>query len=56
MPFRYLLSGGVSMRSLMPGWMFGFWRGLEATLGPWHHHLAMFARIVLQRTEAVSKV
>jgi hypothetical protein len=32
MPFRYLVSGGVSMRSFMPGWSFSFWRGLENML------------------------
>jgi SAM-dependent methyltransferase len=52
MPFRYLLSGGVSLRSLMPGWMFGVCRGLERTLEPWMHRLAMFATIVLRRTNA----
>jgi len=35
MPFRYLVSGGVSMRSLMPGWTFGFWRWLETFLHPY---------------------
>ena len=35
MPFRYLLSGGVSLRSLMPGWTFGAWRGIERALDPW---------------------
>ncbi len=49
MPFRYLLSGGVSLRSLMPGWSFGLWRGVEMLLDPWMDQLAMFARIVLVR-------
>lgn len=49
MPFRYLLSGGVSLRSLMFGWTFGFWRGLENVFRPWMPHLAMFAKIVLVR-------
>lgn len=49
MPFRYLLSGGVSLRSLMPGWCFGLWRAAEALLQPWMGHLAMFACIVLVR-------
>ena len=49
MPFRYLLSGGVSMRSLMPGWTFGFWRRLENLLTPWMDHWAMFALITLRR-------
>jgi len=51
MPFRYLVSGGVSMRSLMPGWTFGFWRFLERLLRPWMGSLAMFSRIVLVRTD-----
>ena len=54
MPFRYLVSGGVSMRSLMPGWTFGFWRWLETFLRPWMGSLAMFARIVLVRTGVMS--
>jgi SAM-dependent methyltransferase len=50
MPFLYLLSGGVSMRSLMPGFTFSFWRGVESLLSPWNDHLAMFAQIDLLRT------
>lgn len=49
MPFRYLVSGGVSMRSLMPGWSFGCWRGLENILRPLMAELGMFAHIVLQK-------
>lgn len=49
MPVRYLLSGGVSLRSLMPGFTFGFWRGLEWILDPWRDSLAMFAQITLLR-------
>lgn len=49
MPFRYLVSGGVSMRSLMPGWSFGLWRLLERILTPWLPQLAMFAQITLRR-------
>ncbi len=49
MPFRYLLSGGVSLRSLMPGWTFPLWRDIEKLLQPWMRHLAMFALIVLVR-------
>jgi SAM-dependent methyltransferase len=52
MPFRYVLSGGVSMRSLMPGWTFGWWRTLERALGHWSGQLGMFAHIVLERTDA----
>lgn len=49
MPFRYLLSGGVSLRSLMPGWSFSLWRGTEALLVPWMATWGMFAQIVLVR-------
>jgi SAM-dependent methyltransferase len=49
MPVRYLVSGGVSLRSLTPGWTFGLWSGVEHAMKPWMHRLAMFARIVLSR-------
>lgn len=49
MPFRYLLSGGVSLVSLQPGWTFAFWRGLELLFHPWMDKWAMFARIILRR-------
>ncbi len=49
MPFRYLLSGGLSLRSLAPSWSFGLWRELENILGRWSNQLAMFAQIVLRR-------
>ena len=49
MPFRYLLSGGVALRSLMPGWTFGTWRWIERSLEPWMESWAMFAQIVLAR-------
>ena len=49
MPFRYLVSGGVSMRALMPGWTFGLWRRLEHRLRSQLSQLAMFAYIVLRK-------
>ncbi len=49
MPFSYLLSGGMSMRSLAPGSLFGPVRRLEKALGTWMHHLAMFSRVVLEK-------
>ena len=51
MPFRYLLSGGVSMRALQPGWTTGIWRSFERILDPVMNNLGMFARIVLQRAK-----
>jgi hypothetical protein len=49
MPFRYLASGGVSLRSLSPGWSYGMWRGVERLLSPLEAQLAMFASIVVER-------
>lgn len=49
MPFRYLLSGGVGLRSFMPGWSFLFWKGIENSLERRMDRLAMFARIVVIR-------
>jgi SAM-dependent methyltransferase len=49
MPVRYLLSGGVSLRSLVPGAAYRPVRWLEGLLRPWMGRLAMFARIVLDR-------
>ncbi len=49
MPFRYLASGGVAMRSLSPGWSYGIWRGVERLLAPLDGQLAMFALIVVER-------
>ena len=51
-PFRYLLSGGLSMRSLMPAALFDFWYGLEKRLQPMMGCLALFATIVLVRRAA----
>ena len=36
MPFRYLVSGGVSLRSLTPGWSFEIWSALEKCASPVH--------------------
>jgi SAM-dependent methyltransferase len=47
MPFSYILSGGVSMRSLMPGWMYQPIRILERALI--QRRCAMFAFIELER-------
>ena len=50
--FRYLVSGGISMRSLMPAASYPLWRGLERALSPLSGQLAVFAHIVLERREA----
>lgn len=49
MPLAYLLSGGVSMRSLMPGWSYKAVRRMESILPPLERSTGMFAFIVLNR-------
>ncbi len=52
MPLRYLVSGGVSLRSLVPGWSYPFWRSVERALEPALPQLAMFALVVVRRTNS----
>ena len=47
--FRYLLSGGVSMRSLLPGFTRGAWEGLERILQSQMSRLGTFALISVLR-------
>ena len=49
MPVVYLFSGGVSLRSFLPGWIFRPIRGVEQALAGWNRHVGMFAQIVLRR-------
>ena len=49
MPLRYLVSGGVSMRSLIPVFAFAPLRGVERAMGSAG---AMFAHVVLRRMES----
>jgi SAM-dependent methyltransferase len=51
-PFAYLLSGGVSLRSLLPGWAYGPLRGLERLLAPANRWLAMFMTVELEKADA----
>ena len=51
MPFRYLLSGGLSLRSLLPGAAFTLIRNLEQRMQSRMKSWAMFAEIRLLRTE-----
>ena len=50
MPFRYLVSGGVSMRQLMPGSLFGIWRAVDQLFSRWATRWPMFALIELRRS------
>jgi SAM-dependent methyltransferase len=49
LPFRYVLSGGVSLRTLMPAFTSRAWTGLERLLEPQMNRLAMFAFISLKK-------
>ncbi|WP_211236339.1 class I SAM-dependent methyltransferase [Desulfovibrio inopinatus] len=51
MPFRYLFSGGVSLRSLAPNLAYQPFVWLERFLTPYMERFAMFAHIVITRTE-----
>ena len=51
MPFRYLISGGLSFRCLMPAQTYVLWKLIETALKPWAKYLAMFAHITLRRTD-----
>jgi SAM-dependent methyltransferase len=50
MPFRYLVSGGVAMRNLMPRFTYGAWAALEGMLESEMPRLAMFAFVSLLRS------
>lgn len=49
MPISYLASGGVSMRSLLPGGTYPIFRFIEGLLAPLNRRCAMFAQIVLRK-------
>jgi len=49
LPFRYLVSGGVGLRSLMPAFSYGLWSVLERKLESQMHRLAMLAFISVVR-------
>ena len=48
-PLGYLLSGGVSMRALVPDFSFAALRSLEQACPPLVHNAAMFAHINVRR-------
>lgn len=48
-PIRYLLSGGVSLRSLWPDKLYSVLRFIEYLLVPLNKYIAMFATIVLKK-------
>jgi len=48
-PVRYLLSGGVSMRQLVPDWSFGVLTWCERMLAPLNRWLGMFMTVHVRK-------
>lgn len=48
-PFRYLLSGGFTMRALVPAGSYSFFKGLGMLLSPLHGRLGMFMSVEIQK-------
>jgi SAM-dependent methyltransferase len=46
-PFRYLLSGGVSRKALVPGWSFSFFTYIENKINIFSQYISMFQTIQL---------
>jgi len=51
MPVSYLISGGVSLRSFIPGWSYSLVRKFEKILARWNSNFAMFALIILRKRD-----
>jgi SAM-dependent methyltransferase len=49
-PLRYLISGGVSLRQLLPPWTYRIIEGLEYILSPLNRYIGMFMTVELERT------
>jgi SAM-dependent methyltransferase len=47
MPIKYLVAGGISLRSMTPNFLFSFWTILENVLSPFSNVIGMFAGIVI---------
>jgi SAM-dependent methyltransferase len=48
-PFRYLVSGGCSVRQLLPPFTYDIVKGLEILLSPLHRHIDMFMTIEIEK-------
>lgn len=48
-PFRYLLSGGLSMRQFLPSFTYNLIKGFETLLSPLNRYLGMFLTIELEK-------
>lgn len=48
-PFRYLISGGLSYKQLLPSFTYGLVKGLETLLSPLNKFLGMFVTVELEK-------
>jgi len=48
-PLRYVLSGGVSMRQLLPSFMYPVVKGIEVLLSPLNRFIAMYMTVELEK-------
>ena len=55
LPFRYLVSGGVGIRSLMPGFTYGMWAGAERLVKRQWPVLGMFALVSVRRSQTAKE-
>ncbi|PCJ87762.1 MAG: SAM-dependent methyltransferase [Flavobacteriales bacterium] len=50
-PFRYLLTGGLSYKSVVPGWGYSTVSFFEKLFSPLHPYTAMFQTILVRKTD-----
>ena len=50
-PFAYLVSGGLTFKSLLPGWMFKPFRMFESCFTPLNPWIAMFQTITIEKVK-----
>lgn len=48
-PFRYLISGGVSMRQLLPSFTYPIIKGIETILSPLNRYIGMFLTVEIEK-------
>lgn len=48
-PFKYLISGGLSYNTPIPGWSYAFFNAVENVIKPVFRYCAMFQTIILEK-------
>ena len=49
-PMRYLMSGGLTLRQLLPGFAYPVVRALECLLSPANNLLGMFMTVIIEKS------